>query len=145
MNLRQKLATIAIGAAALTAPAAVLASVAPASAQAATSTLSTTTSDLQIALKPGAAFPKATGSAQYQSQPGQREFQVEVEHLLPLAGRYVLVQANGKNVGWAKVSSTGIAQLTRNTELGQSVPWIVHGSTVKVKTSAGILIAYGTF
>jgi hypothetical protein len=87
MKLKLKLATIAIGAAVLVAPAAALASTAPSSSQAPASALNATTSDLQIALKPGTAFPKATGSAQYQSQPGQREFQVEVEHLLSLAGK----------------------------------------------------------
>jgi hypothetical protein len=57
----------------------------------------------------------------------------------------VLVQANGANLGWTKVSGTGIAELSRNTELGQKVPWIVHGSTVKLKTSSGVLIASGVF
>jgi hypothetical protein len=145
MSVKLRVATIAVGAAALAAPTAALAGTAPSTPLPAASALSPTTSDLQIALRPSTAFPKATGSAQYQSQPGQREFQVEVEHLTSLAGHYVLVQANGANVGWAKVSSTGIAQLTRNTELGQSVPSIVHGSTVKVKTGSGVLIASGTF
>jgi hypothetical protein len=145
MSFKLKLATIAICAAVLAVPAAALASSTSSTARAPASALNATTSDLQIALKPSAAFPRATGSAQYQSQPGQREFQVEVEHLLKLAGRYVLIQVNGAKVGWAKVSSTGIAQLSRNTELGQSVPWIVHGSKVTVKTGALTPIAYGTF
>ena len=119
-----------VGAAALAVPAAALA----------------TTSDRQIAVHAGPSFPKATGSAQYQSQPGQREFQVELNHLKSLAGRSVLVRANGATVGWAKVSSTGTVQLTRNTELGQSVPQITHGSAVAVVTgAAGTLIASGTF
>jgi hypothetical protein len=134
MSLKLKLATIAIGAAVLAVPTAALASSA-----------SNTTSDLQIALKPSAAFPKATGSAQYQSQPGQSEFQIEVEHLRKLAGRYVLVRVNGAEVGRAKVSRTGIAELSRNTELGQSVPSIVHGSTVTVTRGAKAPITSGTF
>lgn len=119
-----------VGAAALAVPAAALA----------------TTSDVQIAVKAAPSFATATGSAQYQSQTGQREFQVELNHLKSLAGRSVLVRANGANVGWAKVSSTGVAQLTRNTELGQKVPQITHGSTVSVLTgAAGALVASGTF
>jgi hypothetical protein len=145
MNAKRTVAMIAVGAAMLAVPTAALASSTPRTVQAPASALNATTSDLQIALKPSAAFPRATGSAQYQSQPGQREFQVEVEHLLNLTGRYVLVQANGTNIGWSKVSSTGIAQLSRNTEVGQRVPWIVHGSTVKIKTSSGVLIASGVF
>lgn len=123
-------ASALVGAAALAVPAAALA----------------TTSDLQIRVKAGPSFPTATGNAQYQSQSGQREFQVELNHLKSLAGRSVLVRANGAKVGWAKVSSTGVVQLTRNTELGQSVPTIAHGSTVSVVTRpAGALIASGRF
>ena len=99
----------------------------------------------QIPLKPRPAYRRASGSAQYQAQPGQREFQVEIERLASLAGTSLLVQVNNAKVGWMKVSKTGIAQLNRNSELGQRVPAIVHGSTVTVKTKAGVVIASGTF
>lgn len=111
-----------------------------------TATATTTpTVNWQIAMKPSTAFPTATGAAQYQSQPGQRELQIEVERLAKLAGQYVSFYANGVKFGAGKVSSTGIAQIDRNTELGQSVPWIVHGSTVAARTSTGVLIANGQF
>jgi hypothetical protein len=105
----------------------------------------TPTVNWQIALKPSSAFPTATGSAQYQSQPGQRELQIEVEHLAKLAGQSVSFYANGAKFGVGKVSSLGIVQIDRNTELGQSVPLIVHGSTVAASTSTGVLIASGQF
>jgi hypothetical protein len=108
-------------------------------------TATTPTVDWQIAMKHGTAYPTVTGSAQYQSQPGQRELQVELEHLRSLAGKYVSFYANGSKFGSAKVSSTGIVQIDRNTELGQSVPWIVPGSTVAARTSTGILIGQGQF
>ena len=117
--------------------------VAPAGASAAEPTV-----NWQIGLKPGTEFPKVTGAAQYQSQPGQQEFQVEVEHLLALKGKSVVVCVNDAAVGAAKVSPRGIAQLTRNTELGQKVPGIAHGSTVSVTTGAsctGSLLASGQF
>jgi hypothetical protein len=107
-----------------------------------------TTANWQINLKPGAEFPRATGGAQYQSQPGQQEFQVEVEHLASLKGKSVTVCVNNAEVGAAKVSTRGIAQLDRNTELGQKVPGIVHGSTVSVTTGAactGKVVASGQF
>ena len=103
------------------------------------------TLDWQVAVKSSTAFPTATGSAQYQSQPGQRELQIEVEHLTKLAGQYVGFYANGAKFGAGKVSSLGTVQIDRNTELGQSVPWIVHGSTVAARTSTGVLIAKGQF
>jgi hypothetical protein len=126
---------------------------APSSTQTATGTTTTSTAtttanptvDWQIAVNPSSAFPTATGSAQYQSQPGQRELQIEVEHLVNLTGQYVSFYANGAKFGVGKVSSLGIVQIASNTELGQSVPWIVHGSTVAVRTSTGVLIASGQF
>jgi hypothetical protein len=117
--------------------------IAPASALA-----TETTVNWQINLKATSAYPRATGGAQYQSQPGQQEFQVEVEHLLSLKGKNVVVCVNSAQVGTAKVSARGIAQLDRNTELGQKVPSIVHGSTVSVTTGAactGQIVASGQF
>lgn len=99
----------------------------------------------QITLQHAAAFPKATGQAQFQSQPGQRELQIEAEHLASLAGKQVLFYANGSKFGSATVTSHGIAQIDRNTELGQTVPTINHGSTIAVRTASGALILRGTF
>ena len=105
----------------------------------------TQTVNWQITLKHTSAFPTATGSAQYQAQPGQRELQMELERLAKLAGQNVTFYANGAKFGVAKVSSRGIVQIDRNTELGQLVPSIIHGSTVAALTSAGAVIASGTF
>jgi hypothetical protein len=99
----------------------------------------------QITLKHTAVFPRATGQAQYQSQPGQRELQIEAEHLRALAGKRVVFYARGSKLGSAVVTSRGIAQIDRNTELGQRVPKIVHGSHVSVRTAAGAVILRGTF
>jgi hypothetical protein len=99
----------------------------------------------QIALTHSTAYPRATGSAQYQTQPGQREFQAEVDHIKSLAGSRVTVKVNGGVVGRPKVSALGHAQLTRNTERGQAVPRIVHGSKVVIRTGGGVRIVSGTF
>ena len=131
--MNTKLAAVAIGTVLLVAPAAALAASTPG------------TVNQQISLMPGSAYSRASGSAQYQAQPGQREFQVEVERLASLRGTSVLVRVNGATVASMKVSSKGIAQLTQNTERGQRVPAIVHGSTVTVNTKAGAVIATGTF
>ena len=99
----------------------------------------------QIPLTAGTGIAGVTGSSQYQSQPGQRELQIEIEHLRSLAGQSLLVQVNGAPVGSMKVSGKGIAQLTRNTERGQVTPMVAHGSIVTVKTNAGIVLASGRF
>ena len=44
-----------------------------------------------------------------------------------------------------KVSSLGQADLTLNSELGQSVPTITGGSVVKVMTSSGALVVSGSY
>jgi hypothetical protein len=138
---KSKFLAAAVAAALMAVPASAVATTGspPQTAAAATATV-----NWEIALKAGPSFPKATGAAQYQSQPGQKELQVEVEHLTALVGKSVAVSVNGVRVGWAKVSVLGIAQLSLNTELGQAVPTIVHGSTVAVR-SAGTLVASGRF
>jgi hypothetical protein len=101
--------------------------------------------DWQISLKGSTRYPNASGSAQYQSQPGQRELQIEVEHVRSLAGRHVIFSAAGVTLGSATVSAIGQADVTRNTELGQKVPSIAHGSFVTVRTTGGLLIVSGRF
>ena len=112
----------------------------PAAALAAAST-----ANWQIPLKASASYPKATGSAQYQAQPGQREIQIEVQHIPSIAGKTVVYTVAGTTLGHAKVSRLGQADITHNTELRQKVPPITHGSTVTVRTATGVLIAYGRF
>jgi hypothetical protein len=85
------------------------------------------------------------GSSQYQSQPGQSEFQAEVEHVRSLAGKQLLVKVNGTTVGKMKVSRQGRADLTLNSELGQHVPTITVGSKVTVTTGTGTLVAAGLY
>ena len=99
----------------------------------------------RIPLRPTASFPRAIGHAQYQAQPGQRELQIEAEHLRGLAGNRVLFYANGARLGRATVTRLGVAQIDRNTERAQAVPKIAHASTVSVRTAGGAVILRGTF
>jgi hypothetical protein len=103
------------------------------------------TANWQIPLKATASYPKANGSAQYQSQPGQREIQIEVQHIPSMAGKTVVCTVAGTTLGHTKVSRLGQADIIHNTELRQKVPPISHGSTVTVRTASGVLIAYGRF
>jgi hypothetical protein len=119
---------------------AVVAAAAPAAALGASSTV-----DWQIPMHGSAAYPNSNGSAQYQSQPGQRELQVEVQRVRSLAGKTVVFSSAGMTLGTAKVSANGHADVTRNTELGQKVPLIVRGSSVAVRTAGGRLITTGRF
>jgi hypothetical protein len=132
---KPKLAAAGVAVAMAATPAAALASAAAAPSLA----------NWQIPLHASTAFPKANGSAQYQSQPGQRELQVEVQHARSLAGKSVIFSAAGTRLGSAKISARGQADITRNTERRQRVPLIVHGSGVTVSTATGKLIVSGRF
>jgi hypothetical protein len=125
---RSRIAIAAIAAAVLIAPALALAAI-----------------DWQITMHGSATYPRANGSAQYQSQSGHREVQIELQHVRSLAGKTVVFAAGGMKLGTQKVSAQGQADISRNTELHQKVPSITHGSTVSVRTAGGRLVASGRF
>jgi hypothetical protein len=99
----------------------------------------------QVPLHGSASQLRANGSAQYQSQPGQAELQIEVQNVRSLAGKTVTFVVAGKYFGSAKISALGQADVTKNTELGQTVPRVMHGTSVAVRTARGTLIASGRF
>jgi hypothetical protein len=141
--MKTRLAVAAIGLSALVvAPLSAFAAAQPGVSQPAPTAVQQTV-NWQIPLAASKGFARVTGSAQYQAQPGQRELQVELEHLRSLAGRTLRVRVSDVTVGSMRVSRTGIAQLTLNTERGQRVPAVQHGSTLAVKSS--VVIASGTF
>jgi hypothetical protein len=98
-----------------------------------------------IALHPSVSFPNASGKAVYKVNGGERELQIEVEHIRALAGKHVNVFVNGNKLASPTVNSLGNVNVNRNTERGQFVPTIRTGSTVRVRTLGGTLIASGTF
>jgi hypothetical protein len=95
----------------------------------------------RIALKASGSFAGATGKAKFQNQ-GQRELEIEVEHVRRLAGKRVNFFVNSTKVGSARVNGLGAAQVNRR---GASFPTIDAGTRIKVKTAAGKLIVSGRF
>jgi hypothetical protein len=98
-----------------------------------------------ISLKPAKAFPAAKGSAKFKARAGERELQVEVEHIRRLAGRRVVMVVAGAKLGTAKVSALGAAEISRNSERGQRVPRVAAGTAVKVRTAGGTTVVSGSF
>ena len=94
-----------------------------------------------IALKASTAFPGAKGKAKFQVE-GQRELEIEVEHVRRLAGRRVNFFVNAKRVGSARISGLGAAQINRR---GASFPAVKAGTRISVKTAGGRLIVSGRF
>jgi hypothetical protein len=94
-----------------------------------------------IALKASSAFPGAKGKAKFKTE-GQRELEIEIEHLRRLAGSRVNFFVNAKRVGTARLSGLGAAQIERR---GASFPAVNAGTRISVKTAGGRLIASGRF
>jgi hypothetical protein len=94
-----------------------------------------------IALKASSAFPGAKGKAKFKTD-GQRELEIEVEHLRRLAGQRVDFFVNSKKLGSKRISGLGAAQLDRR---GSNFPAIGSGTRISVKTAGGRLIASGRF
>lgn len=99
----------------------------------------------RIVLKAAKALPAAKGSATFKAKPGERELQVEVEHIRRLAGKRVAFFVAGKKLATAKVNAFGEARVERNSERGQLVPAGSAGTRVRVRTAAGVLIVKGSF
>ena len=114
-------------------------------APAASASGGSTTTTRSIALHGSISFPNATGTAVYKAGGGERELQIEVDHILVLRGKHVNVFVNGSKIASPLVSSLGQIHVSRSTDRGQSVPVITTGSTVRVRTLGGTLIAGGTF
>ena len=98
-----------------------------------------------IALKGSISFPGATGKAVYKVNGSERELEVDLQHIRSLAGKHVNVNVNGSRLASPLVSSLGHFTVNRNTGAGQRVPVIKTGSTVRIRTLGGTLIASGTF
>jgi hypothetical protein len=96
----------------------------------------------RIVLKASKAFPAAKGSAKFKAKPGERQLEAEVEHVRRLAGKRVTFFVGGARLGSAKVGAFGSAQIERRNA---AVPAVSAGTTVSVKTAAGVLIARGAF
>ncbi|HEX2377393.1 MAG TPA: hypothetical protein VHI30_07535 [Gaiellales bacterium] len=98
-----------------------------------------------IALKPSLSFPNASGKAVYKVSGSERELEVDVQGIRALAGKRVNVNVNGHLFATPRVNSLGHFTVTHSTSAGQSVPTIKSGSTVRVRTLGGTLVAGGTF
>jgi hypothetical protein len=94
-----------------------------------------------IPLKASSSFAGAKGKAKFQNE-GQRELEIEVEHVRRLAGQRVNFFVNSKRVGSKRISALGAAQLKRR---GSTFPAIKNGTRISVKTASGRLTVSGRF
>ena len=99
----------------------------------------------RAALSGSAAYPGVSGAAKWKSKEGERELEAQIEGAKKLAGKQLAVRIGGKLVGHMKVNALGRARLVKSTQTGQSVPASVAGKAVKIRTSAGTLVASGRF
>ena len=95
----------------------------------------------RIVLKASKAYPGASGKAKFQTA-GQRELEIEVEHVRRLAGKRVNFFVGSTRVGSARISGLGAAQINRR---GSSFPTVRAGTVIKVKTARGATVVSGRF
>ena len=89
-----------------------------------------------------ASFPAVNGKAKFQRDDGIRELEAQIEDAKALAGKRVKFLVNGTEVGRATVNSLGTARIRRT---GNAVPAVSTGSTMRVRTLNGALVASGRF
>jgi len=89
-----------------------------------------------------ASFPGVNGNAKFQRDDGVRQLEAQIEDAHALAGKMVRFRIDGKLVGTAKVNAMGTARINRS---GSVVPVVTTGSTIRVRTLNGTLVASGRF
>lgn len=135
--MRQRQATIALGAGAAIAVASILTS-APAQATALDNV------ELHAGLHHSAAFPRAHGRSEYDQEGAKRELDVTVR-VARLAGRSVTVRVHGTLVGRVHVSAGGVAHREWKTEHGDRVPTVSAGDVLRVTAPSGRLVVSGRY
>jgi hypothetical protein len=99
--------------------------------------------DVHLATLHGSAsFPNVTGKAKFSRDDGVRQLEAQIEDAHALAGMRVRFRVNGDLVATATVGPMGTARINR---AGNSVPVVSTGSTIRVRTSNGTLVAAGRF
>jgi hypothetical protein len=86
-----------------------------------------------------------TGVAKFRTRDGNRNFEVEVEHVNLATGTILNVFVDGVKVGTLTIASTLENEFELETEHGQSVPNITTASTVVVSNTQGQTIVSGVF
>lgn len=99
--------------------------------------------ELQAALHGSASYRNVRGHVDYERDSGHRDLHVEASNMGRLAGKTVPIYAGGVKVGTARVGQRGRCHFERSTEHGQSVPKLGAGSTVRMRTAGGTLVASG--
>lgn len=90
---------------------------------------------------------RGKGKAKYKEDRGKRELEVEVEGIAAAVGTVLTVTINSVSVGTMTVVSVANvrrAKLSRNTQLGQTVPVIAAGASIAVLNGT-VAIGIGTF
>ena len=109
------------------------------------SAVAATEVELAASLSGSHSFPGAHGRSEYDRNGTNRDVEVTVLGITRLAGHRVTVFVAGKKVGTMLVSPAGTAHRDWETQRGQFVPFASAGSTVKVRTASGTLVASGTY
>lgn len=89
--------------------------------------------------------PEISGEVTYWADGRQRAFQIVMGGARALHGQILTVVINGRALDAVTVTAFGGVELRRTSCRGQTVPMISRGSTVRVTTAVGVLVASGMF
>lgn len=88
-------------------------------------------------------FRGAEGNAEFESRTTEMKFKISVEHIA--AGTVVNFFVGSTMIGSATTRAGGEAELSFDSNKGDTVPVAVVGTTVSAQTTAGHVIASGKF
>lgn len=97
--------------------------------------------ELQAALHGSHTYPRAGGSAAYESGDHGRKLNVHLQHAARLAGAKLVIYVHGARAGTMTVSRSGSAYMDSH----RSVPACSSGQAIRVRTGSGTLVVSGTF
>jgi len=86
-----------------------------------------------------------TGHAKFRSRNGNREFEIEVEHVNLPAGTVLNILLDGVQIGQLTLSPTLENEFEIESEHGATVPSVAVGSTVVVTNAQGQTVLSGVF
>ena len=99
---------------------------------------------LEIPLSGTSSFARAKGKARWTMQGANRELEVEIENVA--TGTQVNFFVGGVQYGATQtVDAVRAARIDLSTQRGQAVPGNVKALPVQVMTTAGVLVAGGSF
>lgn len=101
--------------------------------------------DLKGTLSGVGTFEKTKGTLRYRNRIDERELEVEVDKISLPTGTVLIVEVNGLRAGTMKVGLLHGADLKLKSKDGDSIPFVLPGTQVVVRTESRTTVVKGRF